>query len=160
MTETAKSERDLKQLLGGLRVAIPGVQFLFAFLLVIPFDVRFREVDTLGMTLFVFAHFATLTSSVLLIAPSVYHRLHFESDPERQDATHLCRVFNRLAIAGTACLALAITAAIAFLASFLYGVVGAIVAGLYAAALTGGLWFVLPLRRHLRRARRVAIVTA
>ena len=45
--ESAKERRDreLLELLNGLRVIIPGVQVLFAFLLAVPFAAGFAEAD-------------------------------------------------------------------------------------------------------------------
>lgn len=40
-TEEERVDRNLDELLGELRVALPGVQVLFAFLFVVPFNARF-----------------------------------------------------------------------------------------------------------------------
>ncbi|HEY5142900.1 MAG TPA: DUF6328 family protein [Solirubrobacteraceae bacterium] len=42
-TELQRSQRQLLELLNEVRVAMPGVQVLFAFLLALPFQARFGE---------------------------------------------------------------------------------------------------------------------
>ena len=42
-TESERIDRNLQEMIGELRVALPGVQVLFAFLLVVPFNQRFAS---------------------------------------------------------------------------------------------------------------------
>ena len=70
-------DRELIELLNELRVALPGVQVLFAFLLAVPFAQRFGTVTSFQRGLFFAVLMCTAVSSILLIAPSAYHRLHF-----------------------------------------------------------------------------------
>ena len=49
-SEQERLNRELDQLLGELRVAMPGVQVLFAFLLTVPFQQRFTEVTEFQRT--------------------------------------------------------------------------------------------------------------
>jgi hypothetical protein len=42
-SEEERADRNLSDLLQELRVALPGVQVLFAFLLTVPFSQRFSE---------------------------------------------------------------------------------------------------------------------
>jgi hypothetical protein len=140
-------DRELIELLNELRVALPGVQVLFAFLLTLPFTNRFREVTGSSEALYVVALVSTAAASAFLIAPSAYHRLNFRTpDKERMLFTA-----NRLAIAGTTLLALGIATSVYVVVSFLYGPgVGGGLAG-FVAALLAWLWYGLPL---LRRAER------
>src|SRR5438477_9088278 len=77
-TELERYDRNLNELLGELRVALPGVQVLFAFLLVAPFNQRFGTVSSFERALYLCALLLTLLASILLIAPTMIHRLHFQ----------------------------------------------------------------------------------
>ena len=139
-------DRELIELLNELRVALPGVQVLFAFLLGIPFANRFADVTGSTEALYIVALIATAAASAFLIAPSVLHRLRFR-DPDKEE---ILLLGNRLAIVGMALLALAIGTSVYVVVSFLYGPwVGAPLAAL-VAALLAGLWFVLPVLTRLR----------
>ena len=101
-----RHNRELIELLNELRVALPGVQVLFAFLLAVPFANGFPKLGRLDRDIFFVAFIATALSTVLLIAPSSYHRLRW-----RQHAKERLRVVsNGLTIAGLACLAVAMKA--------------------------------------------------
>ena len=127
-------------------MAQTGVQILFAFLLVLPFNQRFTEVTDYEKGVY----FATLVfaagATLFLIAPSAHHRILFRL----QDKHHVVLTANKLAIAGTACLALAMTGAVLLITSFVFGeVFGAIVAVIAGLAF-GATWYALPLRRRQR----------
>src|SRR3954454_174802 len=93
--------RELIELLNELRVALPGVQVLFAFLLTVPFSNGWDRVTELQKDVFFAAFLCAATASALLIAPSASPRL-----PWRQrDKEQMLRTANRLAIAGTIFLA-------------------------------------------------------
>ena len=99
-----KHDRELIELLNELRVALPGVQVLFAFLLVVPFSSRF-DVDRTEKVAYMIALLATVVGTILLIAPSAYHRLRWrEKNKER-----MLRTSNRLAIGGLGAVAVAIS---------------------------------------------------
>ncbi|MGZ4388547.1 MAG: DUF6328 family protein [Gaiellaceae bacterium] len=147
MAEESRKERvdrELIELLNELRIALPGVQVLFAFLLTLPFTNRFREVTGSSEALYVVALVSTAAASAFLIAPSAYHRLTFRTpDKERMLFTA-----NRLAIAGTTLLALGIATSVYVVVSFLYGPgVGGGLAG-FVAAVLAWLWYGLPLLRR------------
>ena len=137
-------DRELIELLNELRVALPGVQVLFAFLLAVPFANGWTRVTELQRDVFFVAFVATAASSILLIAPSSYHRLRWrEGDKER-----MLRASNWLAIAGTVFLALGMTAAVFLIADILFK---AWWAALTTALVTGGFawfWYGLPLTRR------------
>src|SRR5215210_2270261 len=88
--------RELIELLNELRVALPGVQVLFAFLLAVPFANGWRNVDGAEKAAFFVSFLATTVSSALLIAPSAFHRIQWRE----KDKEHLLWISNRLAIAG------------------------------------------------------------
>jgi hypothetical protein len=144
--EQSRLDRELIELLNELRVALPGVQILFAFLLTVPFNNRFARVTDLQKDVYFVALLLTLASSALLIAPTAYHRLRWR----QRDKETMLRISNRLTIAGIGCLALAMTASVFFVTDFLFESHAAAAVALGAAALFGTFWFALPLGREAR----------
>jgi hypothetical protein len=146
----SRLDRELIELLNELRVVLPGIQVLFAFLLAVPFSQRFQDLTDGQQGVFFGAFITTSLASVFLLAPSVQHRLRWRQfDKER-----LLRASNRLTIAGTFLMAVAIDAVVYLVTDVLYGdvypVVAAVVIGL--AVLT--VWWASPLLRSLRRPPR------
>jgi predicted membrane channel-forming protein YqfA (hemolysin III family) len=139
-------DRELIELLNELRVALPGVQVLFAFLLAVPFTQRFERLTSVQKDVFFAAFLCTAVSTALLIAPSSYHRLRWRE----RDKEHLLRTSNRLAIAGTVFLAAAIIGVVYLVTDLIFGLVPTLVATLLAAVLFAWLWYALPLVRRLR----------
>jgi hypothetical protein len=136
-------DRELIELLNELRVALPGVQVLFAFLLAVPFANGWTRVTEPQRDVFFVAFIATAAASILLIAPSVHHRLRWREG----DKEHMLRTANRLAIAGTVFLAIGMTAAVFLIADILFR---AWWAGLTTALVAAGFawfWYGLPLVR-------------
>jgi Family of unknown function (DUF6328) len=146
-SHSQRVNRELIELLNELRVALPGVQVLFAFLLAVPFAQGFAQTNDFQRDLFFGTLLATAISSALLIAPSAYHRINFrEHDKER-----LLLTSNGFAIAGLVFLALAIVGAVALIADFIYGPAVPILCTGVGIVLFATLWFVLPvLRRNPR----------
>ncbi|HEY7874030.1 MAG TPA: DUF6328 family protein [Actinomycetota bacterium] len=146
MTEKNRDlNRELIELLNELRVALPGIQVLFAFLLIVPFSQGFPQVSDVDRAAYFIAFVCASTASAFLIAPSAYHRIRFRE----HDKKHMLTLANRLAIAGMVFLALAMSSVTFLITDVLFGspwasIVTSLTAGLYA-----GVWFVLPLLRHL-----------
>ena len=147
MAADEKDDADeLIELLNELRVTLPGVQVLFAFLLAVPFTNRFEKISGLRTDAYFISLLATLMGSVLLIAPSAYHRMRWR---EVSDDV-LLRVSNKFAIAGTVFLALAMSAAVYLVTDLVYkSTVTTIVTAGTAAAFTW-FWYGLPLVHRLR----------
>ena len=145
MAET-KQDRELIELLNELRVALPGVQVLFAFLLVVPFSQGFSKVTDFQRSVFFAAFLSTAIATAFLIAPTSYHRLRWRTkDKERMLVTS-----NRLTIAGTAFLALAMICVVFFITDFLYGHLSAwVTTGM--GATFAWFWYGLPLLRAARK---------
>src|SRR5438270_234729 len=116
-TEVERLDRNLTELLNELRVALPGVQVLFAFLLVAPFNQGFQKVSDFERKLYFATLLCTALSSILLIAPSMHHRLLFR----QRQKPFLVTTANRLTIAGLAMLALAMTGAVLLVTHVLFG---------------------------------------
>jgi Family of unknown function (DUF6328) len=133
--------RELIELLNELRVALPGVQVLFAFLLAVPFAQGFTRVTDFQRALFFVVMVLTAVSAALLIAPSAWHRLRFrQADKER-----ILRASNKMSIAGLGFLGLAMTGAVMLIADFIYSPTLTIISGVFALLVYGILWYVLPL---------------
>jgi hypothetical protein len=143
-TEKERLDRNLGELLGELRVALPGVQVLFAFLLTVPFNQRFAEASDFEEAVYLVTLLLTAMASALLIAPSAYHRVEFRQDDKR----HIVYVSNRFAIAGFAFLALAMASAVLLVTHFLFGPAAGIVCTAGVLIVLAGFWFALPVRRR------------
>jgi hypothetical protein len=116
MDSEEKRDRQMLELLNELRIALPGVQILFAFLLAVPFAQGFERVTSTQRTLFYATLLATAASTICLIAPSATHRLRFH----KGDRAFIIESASRYMIAGLVFLAIAIVLAIAMVTDFLY----------------------------------------
>jgi hypothetical protein len=143
-TPEERADRNLTELLGELRVALPGVQVLFAFLLIVPFNDRFSDATAFQRDLYLGTLICTAFASALLIAPSMNHRLEFRHG----DKEHLVIVANRLTIAGLTLVALAMTGVVALLTDFVFGTATMVVTTGSLALAFALLWYLLPLRRR------------
>lgn len=143
-TELERADRNLDELLGELRVALPGVQVLFAFLLIVPFNDRFSDATTFQRDLYLGTLICTALASALLIAPSMQHRIVFRHG----DKPHLVKVANRLTIVGLSLVALAMTGVVALLTDFVFGTKTMVVCTAAIALAFVLLWYVLPLERR------------
>jgi hypothetical protein len=152
-TELERYDRNLNELMSELRVALPGVQVLFAFLLVAPFNQRFAKVSTFERQLYFATLLCTLLASILLIAPTMLHRLSFRLG----EKPYIVETANRLAIAGLSVFALAMTSAILLITHYLFGPGTTFVTIPLVVVAFLLVWFALPLgRRRRQRARRSA----
>ena len=138
--------RELIELLNELRVALPGVQVLFAFLLAVPFSQRFAETTELQKDVFMVALLCTTAGSVFLIAPTAYHRLRFRD----RDKEAMLRIANVFAIVGVFFLAVAMTAVVFLVTDLIFKAAFTAVVTALTAALFAAVWFALPLARKSR----------
>ncbi|GAA4075677.1 DUF6328 family protein [Nonomuraea soli] len=141
-------DRELQELLQGLRVAVTGVQVLFAFLLTVPFQQGFTKIDQAGLWLFFIALLASALASVCFITPAAQHRLIFRTGLKER----MIHRANRLGIAGAIFLLIAMTSAVALVAEVvLNNWPAAIFGGI--VALTGTWFWLLEPIVDLRRER-------
>jgi len=143
MDESEKTDRQLLELLNELRVALPGVQILFAFLLTVPFAQGFQRITPTQRTLFYASLLATAASTICLIAPSATHRLRFHQN----DRAYIIESANRYMIAGLVFLGVAVVLAIATVTDYLYDSWIVWAAPGAVALLLASLWFLRPLLR-------------
>jgi uncharacterized protein involved in cysteine biosynthesis len=142
-------DRELEELLQELRVALPGVQILFAFLLAVPFQNRFTEIGQLDKVVYFVALMASLAAVAFFILPTTYHRIRFRD----YDKERIVQTSTRAAIVGAAFLAVGLTASTFLVTDILFE---APIASLVAAITAGSLawlWFGLPISRKLRDQR-------
>jgi amino acid transporter len=144
-----RHDRELIELLNELRVALPGVQVLFAFLLTVPFSNGFPKLSRFDRDIYFVAFIATAVSTVLLIAPSSYHRLRWR----QRDKERMLVVSNYLTIAGLAALAVAISATVFVITDFVFHRAWASTFTAIVAALFLVFWYGLPLASAMRDRR-------
>jgi hypothetical protein len=142
-TPLERLDRNLDELTGELRVIVTGVQVLFAFLLIVPFNTGFAHVGSFERTVYFVTLICAALAAVCTIAPSAQHRFLFRHDDKR----HIVFSSNRIVIAGLGFLALSMCGCLLLVTTKLDGVIaGALTAGFGALPFVV-LWFLLPLRR-------------
>ena len=146
--ETPKEQldRELIELLNELRVVLPGVTVLLAFLLAVPFAKGWTRVTEFQRDVFFVAFLSSSVSGAFLAAPSSYHRLRFHQG----DKAQLVRLGNTLAIAGIAAAAVSLEAVVLLVIDFVLSRGAAIAAAAALFVVVVSLWYVLPLRAALR----------
>jgi uncharacterized protein YybS (DUF2232 family) len=144
-TEKERLNRNLDQLLQELRVVLPGVQVLFAFLLAVPFSSRFGKVDAFERDVYFVALLLAALAVALLMAPSIQHRILFRREQKR----YLVSLGSALAIAGMTALALSVVLSLVLVAHFLFGSGAAWTAGGLSFVAFAVLWYALPIERRI-----------
>lgn len=145
-TEEERLDRNLSEMLQELRVALPGVQVLFAFLLAVPFQQGFEKITEFQKGAYFGTLVCTAISAVMLISPTAYHRITFRYQQKRR----LVFYANRFSIVGLGFLALAMTGAIMLITDVLFGTAATVAMTAATVLVFGFFWFGLPLQRRLR----------
>ena len=145
-SDKERIDRELIELLNELRVALPGVQVLFAFLLTVPFTQAFGRVTDFQEKVYFVTLLCTAVSSALLIAPSAQHRLLFR----QREKEHLLKRSNGQTIVGLFFLAAAIVGVVLLITNVLFGTAETIIFTGSIAAVFGFLWYAQPLRRRAK----------
>ena len=148
-SEKERLDRNLIELLNELRVALPGVQVLFAFLLTVPFTQRFATLTSAQEKIYYGTLICAAISTAMLIAPSAHHRINFR----QQDKEYIVFLANKLAIAGLGFLALAMAGAMWLITDILYGTKATVTVTVATVLVYLVLWYVIPIVRRIRRAR-------
>jgi hypothetical protein len=141
-----RRDRQMIELLNELRIALPGVQILFAFLLTVPFTQRFPDLSGFEVDVFFVTLLATVLSTGCLIAPSAAHRLRFHQG----DREWLVESANTLLIAGLGFLAIAMGAAFLLITHVLFDGARVWIYSAFVWVAILALWFGRPLIRRLR----------
>ena len=145
-TPKERANRELIELLNELRIVLPGVTVLFAFLLAVPFANGWKRVTSFQRDVFVVAFLSTAVSVAFLTAPSSYHRIRFRHG----DKAHMVRIGNRLSIAGIAASAVSLEAVVLLVMDAVVSLGAAIAAAVGLFLVVATLWYALPLRAALR----------
>jgi uncharacterized protein DUF6328 len=139
-------DRNTIELLNELRIAATGIQVMFAFLLVVPFNTGWKKTTSFERADYFVTLALVATAAFLLMAPPIQHRLLFRHHEKR----FLVTLGNRLAIAGMVFLALGFTGILVLLSDYVVGGLAPIVVGVLTFVTIGGLWFAVPLARRTR----------
>jgi Family of unknown function (DUF6328) len=145
-TPEERADRNLGELLQELRVALPGVQILFAFLLTVPFSQGFDKLEAYQRDIYFGVLISTVVCTALLIAPTANHRLLFRM----RDKENLVRVSNRLAIMGLAVLSISLTGAILLISDFIFNSPAPAIFTAATGLIFLILWGVIPVIRRVR----------
>ena len=147
--EWERENRRLIELLNELRVALTGVQIMFAFLLTVPFTQRFARVTEFQRYVYFVTLLCAAVASALLIAPTAQHRMLFRRHQKRQ----LVLLGNTLTLAGLGFIAAAMTGVILLITDLLFKTGTVIVVTAAVAAMFATLWYLIPLARRLKMDR-------
>ena len=139
-------DRNLSELNGELRVIVTGIQVLFAFLLVVPFDTGFERIGVFASRVYFVTLALAALAAACTIAPSAQHRILFRHDDKR----HIVYASNRTVIVGLVFLALAMCGSLLLVSTKLFGVTTGVITVSIGALPFALLWFVLPVRRRVR----------
>lgn len=150
-----EDHQDVDEFMGELRLALPGAQVLFAFLLTVPFSARFPAVSDVDQSVYFVALLSAAAASVLLIAPSALRQFLPQSD-----IAHLRPLATRLAMTGLGLLGLALASSLYLVADIVYGPAVAVTVGTSAAVLAASTWYLLPAMKRRRNRRRAKDQTA
>jgi NADH:ubiquinone oxidoreductase subunit 2 (subunit N) len=147
-----RRNRQLDQLLQETRVVMPGVQFLFAFLLAVAFQQGFEKTTDFQKDVFLATMLCAAGAATCFIAPAAWHRILFE----QKDKRHIITVANRFLIVGLIFLTAAMTGALVLVSDFVFDGATAVTVGVVVSLSISWFWFGAPyLRRaHDRRERR------
>ncbi|MHB8531592.1 MAG: DUF6328 family protein [Solirubrobacteraceae bacterium] len=149
-TGPERLDRNLEEMQGELRVIVTGVQVLFAFLLIVPFDTGFQHVHAFERTVYFVTLILAALAAACTLAPSAQHRILFRHDDKR----HLVFASNRIVLAGLAFLSLSMCGALLLVAAKLFGVTAGLFTLAGSAIPFATLWFAMPLARRARLPRR------
>jgi Family of unknown function (DUF6328) len=150
-TRAERVDRELIELLNELRVALPGVQFLFAFLLILPFQQTISRTTDFQRDVYFVALVAAVVATALLIAPAAQHRILFRM----RDKENLLRRSSQSALWGLVFLAIAIAAALLLVVDVLFGLAQAWIAMTVFVLLVGYWWFAVPFWKRARNRQDV-----
>ncbi|MCW2920633.1 MAG: hypothetical protein JWL76_507 [Thermoleophilia bacterium] len=151
--EKERLDRELSELLEEIRVALPGVQVLFAFLLALPFQAGWKGVTEVQREVYFASLCLALVASALLIAPSAYHRTNFRA----YDKQRLIVLASGLTLAGITALGASMSGTLFVVADELFGQAQALVFSGLAGLLFVSLWGVLPWGDHMKYRKRAAL---
>ncbi len=143
-SKAERLDRELIELLNEIRVLLPGVQVLFAFLLTAPFASGFEKVTEFQRDLYALCLLAALAATACLVAPTTYHRIQWR----QRDKEALLQRGNRLVLAGSVFLAISLTSSILLVGDYLFARWVALLAAIATGIVFAVLWYGVPLARR------------
>jgi hypothetical protein len=146
---TERLDRNSEELMQQLRVAGTGIQVLLAFLLVVPFNARWSQATAFDRYVYFVTLLCMAAAAVLLIAPSVHHRVLFRHGEKR----YLVTMGNRMAIIAMVLVTFGLTGILLLISNVLFGGVTAAIVAVVTLVGAATLWFGLPLRQMSRESR-------
>ena len=146
-TQDERENRELIELLNEVRVVLPGVQVLFAFLLTLAFSTSFNTIDDVERITYLVAFFSTAGASILLMTPTAFHRIQFRQG----DKEALLRMATRFIVAGMVLLSIAMVSGIWLVSERAMAPGAANVVGVIATIVIVVLWFGIPISRRARK---------
>ncbi len=145
--DRGRLDHEFTELLDEVRVLLPAVAVLFAFLLTLPFSGQFGSIAKGEQTIYFIAFLCATLALLLLVTPGAHHRLLWR----RHDKERLLQAGNVLAITATVFLAIAVSAVVFLVTQRLYGstLTAAVLGVIIGLVLL--LWYGLPLTWRLHR---------
>lgn len=140
-TEAQRLDRNWYSLLQELRVAQTGVQLLTGFLLTLPFQQRFIQLDGVMRTVYLVTVACSIGATVLLIAPVSMHRLLFR----QHRLNTLVSAAHTFAMVGLILLGVALAGVAVVIFDTVIGRTEAWVAGGCTLLALAAFWYLMPL---------------
>jgi len=145
-TPLERIDRNTSELLTEVRVAAVGVQVMFAFLLIVPFNAGWKQVSSFDRDVYFVTLLLIAAATALLLAPSIHHRILFRHHQKQ----YLVDLGSKLLIAAMVLLTLGLSGILVLISNVLFGGVVAALCGAVSGLGIGWLWFVVPLRQRRR----------
>ena len=139
-TEAERIARNWDEILQELRVTQTGTQILLGFLLTIPFQVAFADLDTAQISVYLTLVIVAALATILALSPVALHRALFRRNAKPQ-LVRAAHILLRLALAA---IALALSGTVFLIFDVVIDHPAALVAGGATLALTIVMWIVLP----------------
>jgi hypothetical protein len=140
MDEHQKRDRQMMELLNELRVALPGVQILFAFLLTLPFSNGFSKTTAFQKDVYLFALMSAAFATAMIISPVAFHRALFRQGRKPE----LVRYAHRMATGGLAFMLVSMVSSVLLITDYLLNIVAAIILTVIAGAWFLTFWAFVP----------------
>ncbi len=145
-TEKERTDREYSELLEEIRVALPGVEVLFAFLLTVPFSDRFDHLRGDQKHAYLVALVCVAVACALLLAPTAYHRVRFRAG----DKAWITRKVTAFALVAMVALAVGVAVALGVVTSLIFTKAAAVAVGVASGAGLLTLWYAVPMMRSGR----------
>lgn len=139
-TPSERIARNWDEILQELRVTQTGTQILLGFLLTIPFQAAFTDLDGGQIVVYLTLVVVAAVATILALSPVALHRALFRRNAKPQ-LVLAANVLLRLALAA---IALALSGTVFLIFDVVVGHVAALIAGGTALVATLAMWAVLP----------------